>query len=89
MEDLFSDLMKAKTQKRKAEQKIWLVRLNKDGSESRMHDAEKYFDSYKQAVEYHNRLVKNNPEKAIAHMLYADISIGKLLKKKLEGEVRP
>lgn len=87
LEDVFSDLRKAKAQKRKSEKDIWLVRLNKDGSESRMHDAKKYFDTYEEAVEHHNRMVKNNPGKLIAHMLYADSLI--LVKRKLEGEVRP
>lgn len=49
---------------------VKLVRLNKDGKESGMHDAASSYSSEQEAVDKHHYMVKVNPGKHIAHNLY-------------------
>jgi hypothetical protein len=53
-----------------------LVKLNKDGAESKMHDATTTYPTEEKAREYHARIVKLNPTRDIRHKLYVD---GKLV----------
>lgn len=71
-----SDLAKWRAAKKAAAQSVKLVSLKKDGSESKMHDAVKTFDTEAEAKEYHNRIVSLNPTRNIKHNLYVD---GKLV----------
>lgn len=67
-----SDLVKMRAATKAAGQHVKLVSLKKDGTESRMHDATKTFDTEAQAREYHDRIVSLNPGKTIRHHLYVD-----------------
>ena len=51
---------------------VKLVRLKKDGTENKMHDATKMFRSEGEAQEHHDRVVGLNPKTKIAHNLYVD-----------------
>lgn len=55
---------------------VWLVRLNKDGKESRMNDAKMFFDTEEDAIKQHNAMVEYNPEKTIEHNLYSTGELG-------------
>ena len=57
---------------------VKLVRLKKDGTENKMHDATKMFRSEDEAQEHHDRVVGLNPKTKIAHNLYVN---GKHIKK--------
>lgn len=69
-EDLFSDLRRARRKQRQQKADVYLVRLNKDGSESRMNDAKTYFDEVDDAEKHHQRLVDLNKGKDIKHRIY-------------------
>lgn len=60
----------------KKQTNVWLHRLNKDGSESGMRDAKRYFTSKQAAIEQHNHMVDVNPGKEIAHNLHMDTELG-------------
>jgi hypothetical protein len=66
------DLAKWRSQARAAAQPVKLVRLKKDGTESKLHDAVTTFDTEQAAREYHNRLVRLNPTHNIKHNLYVN-----------------
>jgi hypothetical protein len=51
---------------------VKLVRLKKDGAESKLHDATKMFRSEDEAQKHHDRVVGLNPKSKIAHNLYVD-----------------
>lgn len=72
-EDLAADIRKARQAKSNATKTVWLHRLNKDGNESGMADARTYFNTEVEAKEHHDRLVKLNPKKHIAHRMYSDV----------------
>ena len=57
---------------------VKLVRLKKDGTENKMHDATKMFRSEDEAQQHHDRVVGLNPKTKIAHNLYVN---GKHVKK--------
>ena len=67
-----NDLAKIRASASDASKSVKLVRLNKSGSESKLHDAEKPFKSEEEAHAYHSNLVKLNPGKGIAHNLYVN-----------------
>lgn len=67
-----SDLAKWRAGKAAAARPVKLVRLKKDGTESKMHDATSTFDNEDAAREQHNRMVSYNPGKSIRHNLYVD-----------------
>ena len=67
-----SDLAKWRAQARAATQPARLVRLKKDGSESKMHDAVSTHSSAQAALDHHNRMVGYNPTRNIAHNLYVN-----------------
>lgn len=64
---------------------IWLHRLNKDGTESGMSDAKRYYTSKRDAINHHNHMVDANPGKEIAHHLYMKGDLGNF-KMKLSGK---
>lgn len=78
-EDLFSDLQKAKAKKRKDAAEVWLVRLKKDGAESRMHDAKSHFSDEDAAIRQHNNMVALNKGQDIKHRLYSKGLGGKVI----------
>lgn len=49
-----------------------LVRLKKNGEESKLHDATSHHSNEGEAREKHNRMIKLNPGKHIAHNLYVN-----------------
>ena len=63
---------------------VWLHRLNKDGTESGMRDARRYYTSKQQAINHHNHMVDANPGKTIAHNLHVQNELGNF-KLKLVG----
>ena len=63
------DLAKMRADKGKD---VKLVRLKKDGTESKMNDATKTFRSEEEARRHHENMVKLNPKTAIKHHLYVD-----------------
>lgn len=65
-----SDLMKIRQDRNKQDDNASLVRLNKNGSESKMHDAKKTFKSEEEARAHHEKLKKLNPGQNIKHNLY-------------------
>ena len=68
-------LAKGRKARSDAQKAITLVRLKKDGAESKMHDAASKHTDLKAAQEYHDRLVKLNPKSTIAHNVYTDNSL--------------
>jgi hypothetical protein len=68
-------LAKGRKARSDAQKAITLVRLKKDGAESKMHDAASKHTDLKAAQEYHDRLVKLNPKSTISHNVYADNSL--------------
>ena len=66
---------------------IWLHRLNKDGSESKMDDAKRYYGTKEEAISHHNHMVDANPGKTISHHLYSSTELG-TFKIKLEGKYK-
>jgi hypothetical protein len=78
-ESLFSDAFAARQKRAKerlADHGVWLISVNKDGSESKMFTAKKHFVSVKDAIEHHNNMVKLNPGKRMVHNLHMDNSLG-------------
>jgi hypothetical protein len=78
-ESFFHDAMKARrlaAQRKIQETGIRLVAINKDGSDSKARDATKWFDSPAAAIDYHNNLVKLNPNKQVQHNLYLSNELG-------------
>jgi len=67
-----SDLAKWRAAKAAAARPARLVRLKKDGTESRMSDATSTFDSEEAARQQHERMVGYNPGRRIRHNLYVD-----------------
>lgn len=67
-----NDIAKARAAGRAAADNVQLVRLKKDGNESKMHDATKTFGSEEEARAHHENMVKLNPGKGIAHNLYVN-----------------
>ena len=88
-EDIAADLRRARRLRAQAEAPVWLIRLNKDGSESKMHDAKTHFADEDQALASHHMMVKTNPGKLIQHNLYSRGLAGKVLKVKLVGDEAP
>lgn len=72
------DLMKSRQEKSDAAKEVRLVSLKKDGTESKMHDAEKRFGSEDEARQHHERVKKLNPNRAITHNLYVGDKVEKL-----------
>lgn len=70
-EDLFADARKARLARVNAAKPVKLVRLNKDGKESRMHDATSLFNTEAEAKAHHDQMVKSNPSKYIGHAMYS------------------
>ena len=70
------DITKSRRQSADAAKEVKLVRLKKNGDESKLYDATSKHADEKEAREKHNRLVQNNPGKGIAHNLYVN---GKLV----------
>lgn len=60
----------------KKETNVWLHRLNKDGAESGMRDARRYYPSKDAAISHHNHMVDANPGKEIAHNLHVRTDFG-------------
>jgi hypothetical protein len=71
-EGLAGDAMRARLNKSQSEKPVWLHRLNKDGNESQLADARRYFKTEREAKDFHDAMVKNNPGKHIGHTLYSD-----------------
>ncbi len=69
----------------KRETDTWLHRLNKDGNESGMRDARRYYSSKQDAISHHNHMVDANPGKEIAHNLHMKTDFGHF-KMKLVGK---
>ena len=67
-----SDLMKLREARSAESHNASLVRLKKDGTESRMHDAVTTYPTEQDARKRHSQLVKLNPGKDIRHNLYVD-----------------
>jgi hypothetical protein len=63
---------------------VWLHRLNKDGKESGMNDAKRYYKDKQAAIMHHNHMVGANPGKTISHHLYQTGELG-TFKMKLSG----
>lgn len=84
-EDLFNQLQKARRKQRMRDAGVLLVRLNKDGKESKMPDASTPFDNEDDAISAHNHRVKANPGKKIEHNLHSRGHIDMVIK--LSGEV--
>jgi hypothetical protein len=84
-EDLFNQLQNARRRQRVRDAKVVLVRLNKDGNESRMSDAITVFSNEDDAIRAHNYRVKANPGKKIEHNLHSYGLIDMVVK--LSGEV--
>lgn len=55
---------------------VWLHRLNKDGAESGMRDARRYYKTKQDAIAHHNHMVDANPGKEIAHNLHMSNELG-------------
>jgi hypothetical protein len=66
------DITRMRADKAAAQHTSKLVKLNKDGTESKMHDATTTYPTEKEAKEYHDRIVKLNPTRNIRHNLYVD-----------------
>ena len=78
-ESLFSDANNARKKRNLEKLKdhgVWLISVNKDGTESRMFTAKKHFVSVKDAIEHHNNMVKLNPGRRMVHNLHLDGSLG-------------
>jgi hypothetical protein len=69
------DISQMRQARSDAQKAITLVRLKKDGAESKMHDAASKHKDLQAAQEYHDRLVKLNPKSTIAHNVYTDNSL--------------
>ena len=67
-----TDIMKSRQDASNKDKSVKLVKLNKDGSESGMHDATKGFSSEEEAIEHHQQIRKLNPTRNIRHNLYVD-----------------
>lgn len=67
-----SDITKARREASNAAKSVKLVRANKDGSESGMHDATSHFSSEEEAHKHHHNLRSLNPTRNIRHHLYVD-----------------
>jgi hypothetical protein len=67
-----SDLIKMRAAKAQSAHTAKLVSLKKDGTESRMHDAETTYATEAEARTRHADLVKLNPGRRIRHNLYVD-----------------
>ena len=64
---------------------VWLHRLNKDGTESGMRDARRYYNTKQEAISHHNHMVDVNPGREIAHNLHMKNEFGHF-KLKLVGK---
>ena len=60
----------------KKETGIWLHALKKDGTESGMRDAKRFYTSKDAAIQHHNHMVDANPGKVIAHNLHVKTDFG-------------
>lgn len=67
-----SDLKKFRAEAANALKSVHLTRVNKDGSESKMHDATTRFNSVEEAKQHHSNLKGLNPNSNIRHNLYVD-----------------
>lgn len=52
--------------------RVRLVSVKADGSDSKMHDATTYHDSEEHAIAHHERVKKLNPNRKIRHALYVN-----------------
>jgi hypothetical protein len=86
-EDLHADLMKARKKRSDDAKTVWLHRLNKDGTESRITLAKQYFNSPEEAVAAHNHMVDANPGRTIEHNMHSSNDLG-AFKLKLSGKVK-
>jgi hypothetical protein len=73
-----SDIMKIRSTAADSQKQVRLVKLKKDGSESKMHDAEKRFKSENEARTHHENIKRLNPNRGIAHNLYVGDKVEKL-----------
>ena len=67
-----ADIVKMRAAKAAQSHQARLVRLKKDGSESKMHDATSTYPTEQDARNRHSQLVKLNPGRDIRHHLYVD-----------------
>lgn len=67
-----ADLVKMRAARAAEGHEARLVRLKKDGTESRMHDAVSTYPTEQDARNRHSQLVKMNPGRDIRHNLYVD-----------------
>lgn len=67
-----SDIQKFRNATSNAKKSVKLVKLKKDGTESKMHDAASYYNSEKEARDKYNYWVSINPGRKIQHNLYVD-----------------
>lgn len=67
-----SDIQKFRNAASNAKKSVKLVKLKKDGTESKMNDATSYYNSEKEARDKHNYWVEINPGRKIQHNLYVD-----------------
>lgn len=66
------DIQKFRNAASNAKKSVKLVKLKKDGTESKMNDATSYYNSEKEARDKHNYWVEINPGRKIQHNLYVD-----------------
>lgn len=81
-----SDISKMRAAKGKD---VKLVRVKKDGTENKMHDATKMFRSEDEAQKHHDNITKLNPKSKIVHNLYVDGKHVKVLGESLEEAETP
>lgn len=78
-ESLASDALaarKSRSLEKLKDHGVWLISVNKDGTESKMITAKKHFVSIKDAIDHHNNMVKLNPGRRMVHNLHMDNSLG-------------
>jgi len=74
-----SDLIKFRKDLTNQKKNVKLVSLKKNGEESKLHDATKFFDDEQTAHDYHASVRKLNPNRNIRHNLYIDGKLSKTL----------
>ncbi len=79
-----SDIRKARSRAADAAKDVKLVRLKKNGEESKLHDATSRHNSEDEARAMHTRMVKLNPGRSIAHNLYVGGKLVGPLKEEVE-----
>jgi hypothetical protein len=67
-----SDLAKIRQNQANQSKGVKLVSVKKDGTESKMHDVTKHFNSEQEALDHHQYIRKLNPARNVRHNLYVD-----------------